>query len=279
MVNKQILVALDSGQAARSALKLAARLASALDASLVLVRVLSPSEPETPVRKEFAAAGTELAAQEIRAHYELITAEPSAVPDEILALAAALPAYLIVMGSRARPAVTELLFGSVSAQVVWRSACPVLVVRPGDGQSQADPRLILLALEGDEGSEPLLNVTEDLARALQAAVQVVHVSYPSGDQLERSLYHARQTHSEQALAKAVKRLRSAGVEVTSVQLFNRDGIATELARHAEDVGADLIIVGLHEGSRPEERVLGTLPHSVIRRSKRPVLIARERQGR
>jgi nucleotide-binding universal stress UspA family protein len=128
LVNKQILVALDSGQAARSALKLAARLAGALDASLVLVRVLSPWEPETPVREEFAAAGTALAAKGIRAHYELTTAGPSAVPDEILALAAALRAYLIVIGSRARPAVVELLFGSVSAQVVSRSACPV----PGD---------------------------------------------------------------------------------------------------------------------------------------------------
>jgi nucleotide-binding universal stress UspA family protein len=279
IVNKQILVALDSGQAAQSALKLSARLAGALHASLVLIRVLRPSEPEAPVRAALAAIGTELAADGIRARYELRTAVPAAVPDEILALAAALPANLIVMGSRARPTVAELLFGSVSTKVVSRSRCPVLVVRSGNGQSQATPRLIVLALEGDEGSESLLAVTEDLARALNAAVHVAHVSYPGGDQLERSIYHARQTHGEQALATALERLRRAGVAATSVQLVNRDGIARELARYAEQTGADLIVVGLHEETRTEERVLGTLPHAVIRRGKRPVLVTKEDHNR
>jgi nucleotide-binding universal stress UspA family protein len=274
-MKKQLLVALDSGEAASQALKLTARLAGALNASVTLVRVLTPSEPESLVRPWLGAAAAELAAQGIRVRSQLRTSEPAAVPDEILTMAAALPAYLIVMGSRARPAVVELLFGSVSSKVVALSTCPVLVVRPSVGESQAAPRAILLALGGDEGLDPLLAVTEDLARALRAEVKVAHVSNPGGDELERSIYHARLTHGEQALEKAVARLRDAGVQATSVQLVNHDGIARELARHAERIGADLIVVGLHEGTRIEERVMGTLSHALIRRGKRPIVITRE----
>ena len=273
-MTKQLLVALDSGEPAWQALKLAGRLAGPLKAKVTLIRVATSQEQESHLRAWLESAATVLAADGIDVATQLRTAEPSAVPDAILSVAAALPADLIVMGSRARPAVAELLFGSVSGEVVRQSTCPVLVVRPSEAQKEETPRRILLALEGEQGSGPLLAITEELALALDAQVTIAHVSFPGGDELERSIYHARKTHAEEALEAAVIRLREAGVLATSAQLVNKDGIAAELGRYAELMEADLIVAGLHEDRGIEDRVIGTLPHALLRRGK-PVLVTKE----
>ena len=53
---------------------------------------------------------------------------------EIVRLAAALQAGLIVVGTHGRRGLTRALLGSVAGEVVERATCPVLVVRPIDHQ-------------------------------------------------------------------------------------------------------------------------------------------------
>jgi nucleotide-binding universal stress UspA family protein len=58
------------------------------------------------------------------------TAEPAGnTADAIIALAREAEADLIVVGSRHRRLVERLLFGSVSAELVVKAPCDVLVVR------------------------------------------------------------------------------------------------------------------------------------------------------
>ena len=52
--------------------------------------------------------------------------------EEILALAEAEDADIIVMGTRGRKGIDLILFGSVAEKVVKSSKCPVLTIRPGD---------------------------------------------------------------------------------------------------------------------------------------------------
>ncbi len=53
--------------------------------------------------------------------------------EEILALAEAEKADLIVMGTRGRKGIDLILFGSVAEKVVKNAKCPVLTIRPNDG--------------------------------------------------------------------------------------------------------------------------------------------------
>ena len=52
------------------------------------------------------------------------------VAEEVLRLAADLPASLIVVGLRRRSAVGKLLLGSNAQQIILAADCPVLSVRP-----------------------------------------------------------------------------------------------------------------------------------------------------
>ncbi len=52
--------------------------------------------------------------------------------EEILALADAENADIIVMGTRGRKGIDLILFGSVAEKVVKNSKCPVLTIRPND---------------------------------------------------------------------------------------------------------------------------------------------------
>ncbi len=54
--------------------------------------------------------------------------------EEILALAEAEKADLIVMGTRGRKGIDLILFGSVAEKVVKNAKCPVLTIRPNDGE-------------------------------------------------------------------------------------------------------------------------------------------------
>lgn len=52
--------------------------------------------------------------------------------EEILALAEAEKANMIVMGTRGRKGIDLILFGSVAEKVVKSASCPVLTIRPVD---------------------------------------------------------------------------------------------------------------------------------------------------
>jgi nucleotide-binding universal stress UspA family protein len=54
--------------------------------------------------------------------------------DEILSFAEQIHTDLIVMGSHGRTGVTRLIVGSVAEQVMRRSKCPVLIVKPPVGR-------------------------------------------------------------------------------------------------------------------------------------------------
>ncbi len=80
--------------------------------------------------------------------------------DEILNLAGEIEAGLVVIGSRGLGPVSRIALGSVSEAVVYHAACPVLVLRGGEG-SWPPERVIF----GDDGSEAA-RAAGDLAAVL-----------------------------------------------------------------------------------------------------------------
>jgi nucleotide-binding universal stress UspA family protein len=268
---KRLLVAIDGSPASRRAVQMAAQIAMAERASVYVVHVPRTDEFNAAEDCEQAAL-RELAQAGVDAHLEIRGGDAA---DEIVAAAHSTRAGLLVMGSRGRSAVGGLLLGSVSQDVAARATCPVLLVR-ADADLAAPVHAILLAIEGIAGSDSLLAVTADLAKSLKAKVVVVHASYPRGEDLERSLYHALRTHGEQAVAAAVAKLRRSGVDAGEMTLTTRSGISRALATCADSIGAGLIVIGAHSPNRVGEGAGTDLSMAVSRRTTRPVLVTRER---
>lgn len=275
MVNamKRLLVAIDGSPASRRAVQMAGQIARAEGALVLVLHVPRSGGSDANAEACERIALRELAQAGVKARLEIRGgADPA---DEIVAATESTKPDLLVMGSRDRSAVGGLLLGSISQDVAARVTRPVLLVR-ADAEVTSPIDAILLAVEGIAGSDSLLDITADLAKALMAKVVVVHASYPGGEDLERSLYHARRTHGEQAVDAAVAKLRQSGVEADELSLTTGSGMSRALAARADSIGAGLIVIGSHEPSRPGEAAGTELSMAVLRRTTRPVLVTRER---
>ena len=143
----KLLAALDLAATTPAVLREARRWAERLQARLWLVHVAEPDPdfvgykagPET-VREAIARKfhrehrQLEAAAQEFRAAGLDATALllQGSTAETILREADRLGADAIVMGTRARGPLSEMLLGSASKQVLHEAACPVLLVPPHD---------------------------------------------------------------------------------------------------------------------------------------------------
>ncbi len=175
MLNK-ILVAIDNSTRGRSVFNTAISLAKTMDASLMLLHVLSEEDPDYPVLPTYAYYSVlkgidSNMLQEKFAEYEEneikflqnltqkaidqgIRAECiqlSGIPGwEICELANTWSADLIVVGSRGLRGLKEMFLGSVSNYVTHHSPCSVFIVRTEDdlknsstdlySEAEADPK-------------------------------------------------------------------------------------------------------------------------------------------
>ena len=192
---QRIVVPLDGSERAEQALPLAARLARASGGSLLLVRVVMPSDEvgwqageAAPFARE--TAGEEpgkarrsletLAASEalagIAVTTEVITGHPA---EGILSAAIAGQADLIVMCSHGYTGFKRWMLGSVAQQVVRHSAVPVLILREGATPPAAsllcegNPVRIMVALDASVLAETVLAPAAYLSAALSAPQQGV----------------------------------------------------------------------------------------------------------
>jgi nucleotide-binding universal stress UspA family protein len=126
---KRILCATDFSPASEAAVAFATSLAEEAGASLLLVHVLEDGRPpdfEGAVRAQLRRA---LSPEDRgRCRPEDIVSCGKAAP-EIVRLAAAREAGLIVMGVHGRSLLDLMAFGSVTHQVIREAHCPVLTVR------------------------------------------------------------------------------------------------------------------------------------------------------
>ncbi len=146
---RRILVPVDFSPCSRSALELAATLATRFDASIDVLHVWEPpayvpidtalatigsGPPQTLVQIAHAEATEDLEALLVgldkRSVGEIAGRVASGDPvDVILEAAAAGPYDLIAMGTHGRAGMRHLLMGSVAERVIRRAPCPVLTVR------------------------------------------------------------------------------------------------------------------------------------------------------
>ena len=146
---------------------------------------------------------------------------------------------------------------------------------------------IVLAVDGSPPSERAVAVCADLAASLSAEVAVIHVNIdpvmvvPPVAPTEAMI--APPVLTEQALreadaagqaivSRAVDVLKAKGVRVTARQA--RGPVGQRVVEAANELAADLIVLGSHGHGRLEELLLGSVSDAVARHARCSVLIVR-----
>jgi nucleotide-binding universal stress UspA family protein len=196
---------------------------------------------------------------------------------EIVKLAGALPADLVVMPSYGRTGRAEHSCGSVTAHVLCHAPAPVLVVPDGTGVG-ASPTLegfhrIACGINYSPASLKALRFASDLAAEWRSRLLVTHV-LSNEDASAVTAKNSNATGTQDALAVWRRRLHEAAhADVPPglhVEDYLRMGDPTEeILRLAQDERCDLIVIGGHRGHPP-----GCVMNAVVSRSPFPVLTVR-----
>jgi nucleotide-binding universal stress UspA family protein len=139
----------------------------------------------------------------------------------------------------------------------------------------AFPTKILLATDGSEDAALATKAAIDLSNQSGAELHVVHVGR-STFRLPPKEYHAAAREKVAELAKAVE---EAGGDITETHLRIDDSQtpgneAEHITGVAEELGADLIVMGSRGLSGMKRLLMGSVSESVVRHAHCPVLVMR-----
>jgi nucleotide-binding universal stress UspA family protein len=147
------------------------------------------------------------------------------------------------------------------------------------------PRRILLATDGSEEAELAAMRAVDLADATDSELHVVHVgvvpiflkSYPGTLGYYEKLYVQIEEESRQLLRELSWRVKAAGGTVAGTHL-RMGQVALEIVALAEELQADLIVMGSRGLGGVRRALMGSVSDSVVRHAHCPVLVVRPEKG-
>jgi len=173
----------------------------------------------------------------------------------ILRTAEEIDARLIVIGTHHHHGWRHALLGSVSADVVHGSRCPVLSTRP---KQKASITRILCPVNFTDVARESLRFAARLADLFAAELVVVHVVEPGRDSIDES--YVRQWIDPETRDTVKFR-----------ELVLRGGPAERVLDCADDIGADLLVIGAQHKFFRDTTVIGTTTERLIRFANCPVL--------
>jgi nucleotide-binding universal stress UspA family protein len=274
----RVTVGVDGSGNARSALRWAGALATATGRDLRVVQAWQyPADLGLPTGGTQVPAPDEVEVALGRALDDLLAEEAASLPDgvtrslrrgpaaaSILAEAGRSGTDVVVVGSRGAGGLEGMVLGSVSRACLEHGKVPTLVVPPAAG----DPALIgggpvVVGHDGSAGASLACRLAGDLAGAIGAEVVLVR-GFAAYD-ADRA-----QAMSDPAVEESERELRDRGVPCRTMAL--EDDPRHLLLRVADDVDAQLVVVGARGRSKLAKLLLGSVASYVARHSDRPVLV-------
>ncbi|MGI9296075.1 MAG: universal stress protein [Pseudomonadales bacterium] len=137
---------------------------------------------------------------------------------------------------------------------------------------------ILIAVDLSPSSEKVIAQGQSLAQAYLAKIWLLHVApsdpdfvgYDVGPQTVRDAV-AKKFHVEHTQIQAFSaRLRDAGLDATA--LLVQGATSDTILKEAEQLQAEVIVLGSHGRGMAKQLLLGSTSSSVIKHSKVPVLV-------
>jgi nucleotide-binding universal stress UspA family protein len=139
----------------------------------------------------------------------------------------------------------------------------------------------LIATDGSPAALQAVELGLELAEEHSAQVTFVHVA-PAADVLPVtgfamagpvSVPHEVDEHDRASLDEALELAEERGIPAQTRLLVG--GAARQIVAYADEIRADLIVVGSRGLGRVSGALLGSVSRAVLRDAKRPVLIVRE----
>jgi nucleotide-binding universal stress UspA family protein len=287
---EKILVATDGSQGALKATAYAGAVANRFESSLVLLDVFSMLYTDATYLGPWAMTVEVEQVQEIAdiQHKTIVShSDPLLKAARVQYRAEQVQGYptgsiidcaeeegvgLIVLGRRGQSAVQSLLLGSVSDGVLHHAHCPVLIVHGGEVPVEpVSYSKILLASDGSECASRAAFYAVEIAEAFGASLAVLNVRStvdgPDGDEQginSRMLQTIRQDVNKYACTHHL-----------DYNLFQVTGHPVEIIGSvAEELGADLIVMGSRGLGGFKSLLLGSVSDRVAQHAQNSVLIVR-----
>lgn len=180
---------------------------------------------------------------------------------------------LIVVGSHGAGPVQRFLIGSVSQRVATHAPCSVRIARGRveDGLAEGPSRLVV-GIDGSIDSDMAVYVVAHRPWPVGTEVRLVTSIGPMISTQLLATYPEEKSVVEEWQGKAEKRLREAGLEVSTVLSF--EDPKQSLVHEAESWGADAIFVGSHGRGAMARFLLGSVSAAVAARAHCSVEIVR-----
>jgi nucleotide-binding universal stress UspA family protein len=198
-------------------------------------------------------------------------ANGAGIAETIAVVAREFNADLVVLGSRGLSDWQSIFKHSVSHQVLAAVDCPVLVVRDRLTVDVSEPRKVLLAIAGGDDVGPCVRAAIAAAQAPNSEVMVVHVAQaifgPQGFAYVESSEEIQAT-----MASALGILKDSGIKAQGV-VAHSSPVADSVAEIAASWKADIIVVGSSRMGDLGSLLLGSVSHSLLHTTARPVLVA------
>lgn len=285
----RILFPTDNTACSECAFSHAAHLAERFGADLHVVQAVTGREPEFA---EHSSHAPQEGGAARRAHGEAMSDPPGVqrtadlrliqitvpgktVSSAILDYAKDQDVDLIVMGTHGRHGLDHLINGSVAEQVVRKARCPVLTLRDCEGTvHDSNAQRILVPVDFSDQTQAALAHARALARIYGARVDLLHVVEEAvltqvyGIELVSDAVNDVTAGTRQALkdmmASGIGTLSGGAVYVVVGEP------AQSIARFAEQIDADLIVIPSHGRTGLHRIVMGSVAESVIRTASCPV---------
>jgi nucleotide-binding universal stress UspA family protein len=196
---------------------------------------------------------------------DLVTESGSAAA--VIQRAAADPdVALVVVGTRGRSRLAEMLLGSVSHTVTHGCSKPVVIV-PKDELTATRQRTIVAGVDGSTEADLALRWAAQEAVAREAELEVVMVT-PSSRRASTSSSPAIDDDANQALREAVDRLGPTEARIRCRALVGNP--AQVLVDQAST--CELLVVGSRGRGQTKEALLGSVSHGCVHQTEVAVAI-------
>jgi nucleotide-binding universal stress UspA family protein len=145
-------------------------------------------------------------------------------------------------------------------------------------------KTLLVAVDGSEIGHRALEEALDIAHATKASMHAVHVVqtgvYPTvildslepPDIAQQAVLDSLEREADEVLADAERRAAATGTRITPHKRWGHPG--AEIIALAQELGADLIVVGSHGRGRLDRLFLGSISSYVVDHATSTVMVVR-----
>ncbi|MEM6705357.1 MAG: universal stress protein [Acidobacteriota bacterium] len=276
---RNIFVPIDFSGPSLEAARFAARFADTQNASICLFHAQVLHTENHEARLEALAA--ELRETHPKLELSAKVERSFEAAETLLDAARSEEADLILLGSRARGRATEFFLGGITRKILRHSEASVLVVHEEGPALEGGALCLTLALDLSDESPALLQEADQLARNLEARLDVVHVLEPEHPAAAAALpeleANPHRPRTAQALTRigsllddAVEGERPEGCTVSARCLLGDPTKA--LREHLEATTPDLLLLGTHGRTGVRRILLGSVAEQLTTETPLPVLV-------